>query len=109
MSTTDKLRGAIAPAAQQAPAAAPQKRMTSKNPIINMLLSPAFKNQMAMALPKTLTADRLTRIVMTEFRKTFSEPSFSAPPSAWSPAAPSDTATCFPTARPASSSSATAE
>lgn len=70
MSTTDKLRGAIAPAAQQAPAAAPQKRMTSKNPIINMLLSPAFKNQMAMALPKTLTADRLTRIVMTEFRKT---------------------------------------
>ena len=70
MSTTDKLRGAIAPAAQQAPAAAPQKRMTSKNPIITMLLSPAFKNQMAMALPKTLTADRLTRIVRTEFRKT---------------------------------------
>jgi recombination protein RecT len=70
MSTTDKLRGAIAPAAQQAPAAAPQKRMTSKNPVINMILSPAFKNQMAMALPKTLTADRLTRIVLTEFRKT---------------------------------------
>lgn len=70
MSTTDKLRGAIAPAAQQAPAAAPQKRMTSKNPIINMLLDPKFKRQMAMALPKSLTADRLTRIVMTEFRKT---------------------------------------
>ena len=69
MSTTDKLRGAIAPAGQQT-AAAPQKRMTSKNPIINMLLSPAFKAQMALALPKALTADRLTRIVLTEFRKT---------------------------------------
>lgn len=66
MSTTDKLAGAIIkkPAASVA-----AKRMTSKNPIINMLLNPKFKNQMAMALPKTLTADRLTRIVMTEFRK----------------------------------------
>lgn len=67
MSTTDKLAGAIIkkPAASVA-----AKRMTSKNPIINMLLDPKFKRQMAMALPKSLTADRLTRIVMTEFRKT---------------------------------------
>ena len=43
MSTTDKLRGAIAPAAQQAPAAAPQKRMTSKNPIINMPPEPGLQ------------------------------------------------------------------
>lgn len=68
MSTTDALRGAIAPAQQQAPAT--PKRMTSKNPIINTLLSPAFKTQMSMALPKSLTADRLTRIVLTEVRKT---------------------------------------
>lgn len=67
MSTTDKLAGAIIkkPAASVA-----AKRMTSKNPIINMLLNPKFKRQMAMALPKSLTADRLTRVVMTEFRKT---------------------------------------
>lgn len=67
MSTTDKLAGAIIkkPAASVA-----AKRMTSKNPVINMLLDPKFKKQMAMALPKSLTADRLTRIVMTEFRKT---------------------------------------
>lgn len=66
MSTTDKLAGALAPKTQAAPA----PRMRSRNPIVDMLLSPKFKAQMAMALPKTLTADRLTRIVLTEFRKT---------------------------------------
>lgn len=70
MSTTDKLRGAIAPAAQQTAAAVPKKSTTSNGPIINRLLSPAFKKQMAMALPKSLTADRLARIVLTEIRKT---------------------------------------
>lgn len=66
MSTTDKLAGAII---KKPTASVAAKRMTSKNPIINMLLDPKFKRQMAMALPKSLTADRLTRIVMTEFRK----------------------------------------
>lgn len=51
------------------PAKAPA-RVASKNPIINMLVSDNFKRQMSLALPKTLTADRLTRIVLTEFRKT---------------------------------------
>lgn len=67
MSTTDKLAGAII---KKPTASVASKRMTSKTPIINMLLDPKFKRQMAMALPKSLTADRLTRIVMTEFRKT---------------------------------------
>ena len=66
MSTTDKLKGALAPTAR---ATSPSKRMTSKDPIINRLLSPEFRRQMALALPKTLTADRLMRIVVTECRK----------------------------------------
>lgn len=67
MNTTDKLATALgqAPAPVKAPA-----RVASKNPIINMLVSDRFKKQMALALPKSLTADRLTRIVLTEFRKT---------------------------------------
>lgn len=51
------------------PAKAPA-RVASKNPIINMLVSDNFKRQMSLALPKSLTADRLTRIVLTEFRHT---------------------------------------
>lgn len=67
MNTTDKLATALgqAPAPVKAPA-----NVASKNPIINMLVSDRFKKQMALALPKSLTADRLTRIVLTEFRKT---------------------------------------
>lgn len=38
--------------------------------LLNIVNSDGFKKQMAMALPKTLTADRLCRIVMTECRKT---------------------------------------
>lgn len=45
-------------------------RVASKDPVINMLVSDSFKKQMSLALPKSLTADRLTRIVLTEFRKT---------------------------------------
>ena len=35
-----------------------------------MVRSPAFQKQMALAMPKSMTPDRLTRIVMTECRKT---------------------------------------
>ncbi len=38
--------------------------------LLNIVCSDKFKQQMAMALPKSLTADRLARIVMTECRKT---------------------------------------
>lgn len=67
MNTTDKLATALGQAPAPVKATA---RVASKNPIINMLVSDSFKKQMALALPKSLTADRLTRIVLTEFRKT---------------------------------------
>lgn len=65
MSTTDKLKGAIAKPAQGKKVA-----MRSSDPIIDRLLSDGFRRQMSLALPKTLTADRLMRIVVTECRKT---------------------------------------
>lgn len=37
--------------------------------LASLLASPAMKNQMAMALPKHMTADRMTRIALTEMRK----------------------------------------
>lgn len=44
---------------------------TSKpNTLVSLLRSPKVQAQMAMALPKSLTADRLTRIIITECRKT---------------------------------------
>lgn len=68
MSTTDKLANAIVKKpASAAPAA---KRAAVKEPVVAMLLSPQFKAQLQTALPKTLTADRMARIVLTEFRKT---------------------------------------
>lgn len=67
MSTTDKLAGAIV---KKPAAAAPAAERAPGNPIVSMLLSPQFKAQMQTALPKTLTADRMARIVLTEFRKT---------------------------------------
>ena len=66
MSTTDQLKSAVAPAASQAPAVQQAKPVT----ILDTIRSPAFKNQMSLALPKTLTAKCLTRIVMTEFKRT---------------------------------------
>ena len=38
--------------------------------IAEFLIDPATKQQMALALPKHMTADRLARIAMTELRKT---------------------------------------
>ena len=67
MSTTEQLKKAVAPAkATQTSVAKSDKPQT----ITEILTSAEFKSQMALALPKTLTADRLTRIVLTECRKT---------------------------------------
>lgn len=65
MSTTEQLRRAVAPA-KPAQTAVAEKPKT----LTGIVMSPEFKAQMAAALPKTLTAERLARIVVTECRKT---------------------------------------
>lgn len=67
MSTTDQLKRTVAPAKARSAAVAAVKKPTK---IIDIMRSKEFQAQMAMAVPKTLTAERLTRIVMTECRKT---------------------------------------
>lgn len=52
----------------EAPAPAPAQKKAPT--LLNIVNSDGFKKQMALALPKSLTADRLARIVMTECRKT---------------------------------------
>ena len=71
MSTTDQLKQQIAPAtaaAQQQTAVVQAAKQPTK--LLGMVRSPAFQKQMALAMPKSMTPDRLTRIVMTECRKT---------------------------------------
>lgn len=66
MSTTNELLKKVAPAkARQNAVVATKKPGT----MLDIVRSQNFQKQMAMALPKTLTAERLTRIVMTECRK----------------------------------------
>lgn len=67
MSTTEQLKKAVAPAKSTQTAVAETKKPKT---IMGIIMSPEFKAQMALALPKNLTAERLTRIVMTECRKT---------------------------------------
>ena len=67
MSTTDNLRARVAPAAARTKAVAAAK---PSNSLLGTVCSESFQKQMSLALPKTLTAERLTRIVMTECRKT---------------------------------------
>lgn len=67
MSTTEQLKRAVAPAAAKSAAAAETKKPRT---LLSMVRAPGFQASMAMALPKSLTAERLTRIVMTECRKT---------------------------------------
>lgn len=67
MSTTDVLKSQVAPAAAQAAVTQSTKQPTT---LLGMVRSPAFQKQMALAMPKSMTPDRLTRIVMTECRKT---------------------------------------
>lgn len=66
MSTTDVLKSQVAPAAAQTAVVQQVKAAT----VIDVVRSKKFQAQMALALPKSMTADRLTRIVMTECRKT---------------------------------------
>ena len=42
----------------------------SDNTIAGLMTNPKIKAQMALALPKHMTADRLARIALTEIRKT---------------------------------------
>jgi recombination protein RecT len=66
MSTTDQLKRTVAPTkARNAEVSANKPRK-----LFDILCDQKFQSQMRMALPKTLTAERLTRIVMTECRKT---------------------------------------
>lgn len=69
MSTTDALKQQIAPAAAQQQTTVVQ---AAKQPttLLGVVRSPSFQKQMALAMPKSMTPDRLTRIVMTECRKT---------------------------------------
>lgn len=67
MSTTQELMKQVAPAQARATAAAATKKPGT---ILDIVRGKAFQAQMAMALPKSMTAERLTRIVMTECRKT---------------------------------------
>lgn len=66
MSTTDTLKQAVAPAEAKTDVENKVKYST----VLDVVKSKGFQNQMALALPKSMTADRLTRIIMTECRKT---------------------------------------
>lgn len=66
MSTTDTLKQAVAPTVARERAVEAVKKPTT---MLGIVRSKEFQSQMAMALPKTMTAERLTRIVMTECRK----------------------------------------
>lgn len=67
MSTTDVLKSQVAPAATQTAVVQAAKNPTT---LLGMIRQPNFQKQMALAMPKSMTPDRLTRIVMTECRKT---------------------------------------
>ena len=67
MSTTDVLKSQVTPAAAQTAVVQAAKNPTT---LLGMIRQPNFQKQMALAMPKSMTPDRLTRIVMTECRKT---------------------------------------
>ena len=67
MSSTDVLKSQVAPAAAQTAVVQAAKNPTT---LLGMIRQPNFQKQMALAMPKSMTPDRLTRIVMTECRKT---------------------------------------
>lgn len=66
MSTTDQLKRTVAPAKARTAAVA---ATTKSGTMLDIIRGKSFQAQMALALPKTMTAERLTRIVMTECRK----------------------------------------
>lgn len=65
MSTTDQLAAAVG--AASAPVAKPKTKAPA---IVQQVLSDQFKKQLALAVPKHLSADRMARIAATEVRKT---------------------------------------
>ena len=65
MSTSDQLAAAVG-----APSAPVAKPKTKAPVIIQQVLSEQFKKQLALAIPKHLSADRMARIAATELRKT---------------------------------------
>lgn len=67
MSTTDVLKSKMGVNSQSSALAT---KTDKPKTVLDVVMGKGFQNQMRMALPKNLTADRLTRIVMTEFRKT---------------------------------------
>lgn len=66
MSTTEQLKRTVAPAKARSAAVS---ATTKSGTMLDIVRSKSFQAQMALALPKTMTAERLTRIVMTECRK----------------------------------------
>lgn len=64
MSTTELLKSQVAPQTQAVIV------QTKSGTMLDIVTSKKFQNQMALALPKAMTRERLTRIVMTECRKT---------------------------------------
>lgn len=66
MSTTEQLKRTVAPAKARASAVAATNKTGT---MLDIVRSKSFQAQMALALPKSMTAERLTRIVMTECRK----------------------------------------
>lgn len=66
MSTTEQLKRTVAPAKARASAVAATNKTGT---MLDIVRSKSFLAQMALALPKSMTAERLTRIVMTECRK----------------------------------------
>ena len=65
MSTSDQLAAAVG-----APSAPVAKPKTKAPIIVQQVLSDQFKKQLALAVPKHLSADRMARIAATEVRKT---------------------------------------
>lgn len=67
MSTTTELKRAVAPATARKQLIAETKKPGTMPDVVR---SKSFQSQMALAMPRTMTPERLTRIVMTECRKT---------------------------------------
>lgn len=66
MSTTQEALNQIAPQKNTAPAKEEKKKPTT---LLGMLIDQEMQDQFAIALPKALTPERFTRIVLTECRK----------------------------------------
>lgn len=68
MSTTEQLKAAVAPRTGAQPAAPTESNRPRT--LLDKISGPNFMKQMAVALPKAMTAERLVRVVTTECRRT---------------------------------------